>query len=968
MKIQSIIYTLTISLIALILGCSPKVGNDLTKKTKDKISEQVDTVAPALLIKKRDFAINEALPKDPNVKVGQLPNGMKYFIRKNNKPENRAELRLAVNVGSMQETEAQRGLAHFVEHMAFNGTKHFKKNELVNYLESIGTKFGPDLNAYTSFDETVYMLQIPTDDEMILAKGLLIMRDWASDITFDPAEVDKERGVVLSEWRTGLGSSERMRNQWFPIVFNGSRYAERLPIGKPEIIQNASYQTIKDYYKRWYRPDLMALSIVGDFDVDEMERKIIDEFSTIEKPTTPANRTFYEVPNNKEMLVAIASDKEATSTSIQIMYKKKHQPIKTVGDYKMKLLAELYNGMLNQRLDELSREKDPAYVYAYSDYSSLVRTKDAYFSYVLVPDNGIEIGLKALIGENQRIRQHGFTKTELERQKATFLNTLKNAYNEKDKTPSNRHVMNYIYHFLENQPMMGIEYMIMITEQYLPTIKLEEVNGIGSKWITDENRAVVVTMPKKDGIDIPTEQEILRWMTEASQQRVEPYQEEEPIGALMSRPKTTNKFYGTKEHKEVGVTELSFPNGIKIILKPTDFKNDEILLSAFRKGGTSLNEDADVLNAVLSDNVVTQSGFSEFDAIQIEKYLSSKTVAVYPYISELEEGFSGYSSIKDLEVLFQLIYLYHTSPRLDKAAAKSLLSKQISQTRNQTSSPNYHFYRELNNTLYKNHPRRAMRTAEDYAKVDIEKAYSIFKERFKIANDFTYVFVGSFDMETIKPLIEHYIGSIPRDVKSEEKANWKDRKIEKATGKIEKTVRKGQEPKSNVALVFHGDFEHTALNAYSFNSMVKVLRIMLRESMREDKGGVYGVSVSPSLSREPDTTYSVTVSFTCDPKDVEELTQMVWKAVKKLQTKGASSANIQKIQETQRRDFEQNIKRNGFWMSQIKSAYRYETPMTGMLDYVEELVDYLDGNDIKIMANQCFDTNNYIRVVLKPEE
>jgi zinc protease len=343
-------------------------------------------------------------------------------------------------------------------------------------------------------------------------------------------------------------------------------------------------------------------------------------------------------------------------------------------------------------------------------------------------------------------------------------------------------------------------------------------------------------------------------------------------------------------------------------------------------------------------------------------------VAVYPYISELEEGFSGYSSIKDLEVLFQLIYLYHTSPRLDKAAAKSLLSKQISQTRNQTSSPNYHFYRELNNTLYKNHPRRAMRTAEDYAKVDIEKAYSIFKERFKIANDFTYVFVGSFDMETIKPLIEHYIGSIPRDVKSEEKANWKDRNIEKATGKIEKTVKKGQEPKSNVALVFHGDFEHTALNAYSFNSMVKVLRIMLRESMREDKGGVYGVSVSPSLSREPDTTYSVTVSFTCDPKDVEELTQMVWKAVKKLQAKGASSANIQKIQETQRRDFEQNIKRNGFWMSQIKSAYRYETPMTGMLDYVEELVDYLDGNDIKIMANQCFDVNNYIRVVLKPEE
>ncbi len=965
MKIQYITY---ITLFILFLGCSPKVGNDLTTKTKETVSEEMDTVVPALVLEKRVFDKNEGLPQDPNVKTGHLPNGLKYFIRKNSQPENRVELRLAVNVGSMQETDEQRGLAHFVEHMAFNGTKHFKKNELVNYLESIGTKFGPDLNAYTSFDETVYMLQIPTDDQKILDKGLLIMRDWASDITFDPSEVDKERGVVLSEWRTGLGSSERMRNQWFPVVFNGSRYAERLPIGKPDIIKTASYQTIKDYYQKWYRPDLMALSIVGDFDIDKMERKIVSQFSTIEKPSTPANRTFYEVPDHQETLVAIVADKEATSTSVQIMYKKKHQPIRTVEDYRRQLLAELYNGMLNQRLDELSREAKSPYIYAYSDYSSLVRTKDAYFSYVLVPDNGIKMGLKALIGENERIKQHGFTETELEREKATFLNTLKNAYNERDKTPSNRYVMNYIYHFLEGQPMMGIEYMIMIAEQYLPTINIEDVNNIGSKWLTDKNRAVVVTMPKKAGIDVPTEKEILSWMKEANQQKVEPYQEEEPIGELMRQPKTRNKFYGTKEHKKVGVTELSFSNGIKVILKPTDFKNDEILLSAFRKGGTSLNENEDLLNAVLSDNVVTQSGVSEFNAIQIEKFLSSKTVAVYPYIGELEEGFSGYASNKDLEILFQLIYLYHTSPRLDEEAAQSLLSKQIAQTKNQAASPSYHFYKELNNTLYQNHPRKAINTADDYAKVDIKKAYSIFKERFKINNDFTYVLVGSFEIETIKPLIERYIGSIPRDIKREEKANWQDRNVKKATGKIEKTIRKGEEPKSNVALVFHGGFEYTALNAYSFNSMIKVLRIMLRESLREDKGGVYGVSVSPSLSREPDTTYSITVSFTCDPNNAEELTELVWKAVKQLQTKGGSNANILKVQETQRRDFEQNSQQNYFWLRQIKNAYRHETPLSETLDYVKELVEYLDGNDIKAMANQCFDANSYIRIVLKPEK
>lgn len=965
--------TLALSLglcLLFILSCTPKVGKEISKASKNNPEPKVieSDTAKLPMVVEQEFNRSDALPIDPHVRTGTLSNGMKYYIRKNGKPEKRAEFRLAVNVGAMQEDDDQKGLAHFIEHMAFNGTANFKKNDLVNYLESIGMKFGPDLNAYTSFDETVYMLQIPTDDPKIVDKGLLIMQDWASNISFDEEEIDKERGVVLSEWRTGLGAQERMRNEWFPLVFFDSRYAERLPIGDPAIIKNASYATIKRYYEKWYRPDLMAVSVVGDFNINEMEAMIKKRFGAIEKPAIEIQREIYEVPDHDEVLVAIASDKEATSTGLQIIYKHNHQSVKTVDDFRNQLMYQMYNGMLNARLDELTRNAEPPYIYAYSGYSGLVRSKDAYFSYVLVPNNGIEAGLKAVLKENKRVKVHGFTMSEFERQLSSITNSVDNSYKEKDKTPSNRYVMEYVYNFLENTPMTGIEYEKMLTEQLLPTIKLEEINKLADKWLTDKNQAIVITMPENKDVSIPTKNQILKWMNEANAIDVEPYTELEGISSLMDRPLTGSKFYQTKEHKDVGVTEIQFLNGVKVILKPTDFQNDEILMTAFRKGGNSLYNDDDYMTALMADNVVTESGISEYKASQLEKYLSDKTVGVYPYIGELYEGFSGYSSQKDLEIMFQLLYLYFQQPNFDLDAALSLVTKLKAQVKNQAASPRYHFYDDMYKVLYKNNYRRVIKNEADYDKINVKKAYRIFRERFNNINDYTFVFVGNFDEKKITPLVEHYLFSLPRNRKADTTAHFIDLGIEKATGNIEKTVKRGQEPQSIVSMQFYGDFEVNNQNIYDFNSMAQVLRIMLREAMREDKGGVYGVNVSPSISREPKQGYNLTISFLCAPDDVNDLVNTALEQIKELQKNGPSTENIKKVQETQRRDREKQLQENRFWRSQLESIYKYNKSISDILDFTEDYIDLLRADDVRTTASKYLNTESYFKMVLMPEK
>jgi len=506
-------------------------------------------------------------------------------------------MRLVVNVGSMMEDDNQLGIAHFIEHMAFNGTRNFEKNEIVSYLQSIGVQFGADLNAYTSFDETVFILPIPTDDPEIVDKGLLILSDWAHNVTFDPEEVDKERGVVIEEWRLGRGANQRMRDKYFPVLFKDSRYAERLPIGKKEIIANASYDTIKKFYKDWYRPDLMSVIAVGDIDVDEMEAKIKEKFSGIPNPANERERNSYDVPDHDETLIAITSDKEAPYTTIQLFYNTDNVETVTLKDYRRDIIHRLYNGMLNTRLAELARSADPPFLFGSTSFSSLVRTKSSYASFAVVGESGIGKGLKALIAENERVKKFGFTQGELDRYKKELLNSYEEAYKESDKTESRNYTNEYIRSFLTNEPIPGISFEYNYVKQILPGIELKEVNGLADQWITDKNRVVVVTGPAKEGVEMPDEANIETMLDEADKMDITPYEEKELANSLIEDLPEPGKVTATKFIDTVGVTQLTLSNGAKVVLKPTDFKNDEILMSAYSPGGTSIYSDEDYESA-----------------------------------------------------------------------------------------------------------------------------------------------------------------------------------------------------------------------------------------------------------------------------------------------------------------------------------------------------------------------------------
>jgi zinc protease len=491
----------------------------------DALPQEVDVKAPNL---------NDEIPVDSKVRVGKLDNGLSYFIRKNEKPENRVQFRLVVKAGSVLEDNNQLGLAHFVEHMAFNGSEHFEKNELVDYLQSVGVQFGADLNAYTSFDETVYMLPIPTEDEEIMDKGMLVLEDWANGVSFTDEEIDKERGVVIEEWRLGRGAQQRMRDKWLPMALKDSRYADRLPIGTKEILESFDYETVRKFYRDWYRPELMAVIAVGDIDVDEIEKEIKERFGDIENPDNPRQRERFPIPDHDETYIVTAKDPEASFTQLQLIYKHDKEEETTLNDYRRVVIHSLYNGMLSVRFQELTQQADPPFIFGASNYGGFIGDYDSYTAFAAVGPGGVEKGLTALITENERVRQHGFTAGELARYKKELLNNYERSYNERDKTQSMQYAQEYIRAFLENEPIPGIEWEYEFVKGILPTITLDEVNELAPKWITDKNRVVIVTGPDKEGVDIPDEEAIRKILEANDGKETAPYVDEMSGAALIS--------------------------------------------------------------------------------------------------------------------------------------------------------------------------------------------------------------------------------------------------------------------------------------------------------------------------------------------------------------------------------------------------------------------------------------------------
>lgn len=909
----------------------------------------------------QEFDLNDKIPLDPKITVGTLENGLKYYIRENKKPEKRAFLRLVVNAGSVLEDDDQLGLAHFDEHMAFNGTKNFEKQEIINYLESIGMRFGPDINAYTSFDETVYIIEIPTDSTEIIKKGFQILEDWAHNVSYDTTEINKERGVVIEEWRTHRGASARILDKQLPILFKDSRYAERLPIGKKEILENFKYESAKRFYKDWYRPDLMAVIAVGDFDKNNIEKLIKEHFSKLKNPENERERKIYPVPGNDSTLFAIATDPEETSTSVSLYFKLPVEPQGTVKDYRKSLIENLYNGMLSNRLFEISQQPDPPFAYAVSSKGRFVKSSEVYFLAAAVKDSNIDKGLNAILTEAERVKRFGFTQTELDREKASTLRGIEQAYKERDKTQSSRLAAEYIRNFLNDEPIPGIEYEYSLQKSLLPGITLDEINDLGNKWM-NKNEVILISAPEKEGLKIPTEDELEKVINNVNNSKITAYVDKVSNEPFFEKAPMPSKITEENYIEDLNLTEWTLANGVKVFLKPTDFKNDEILFRGFSPGGNSLVSDSNYIPAITSSDLIEQSGVGKYNLIELQKKLAGKVVNVSPYIGELSEGISGSASPADLETLFQLIYAYFTEPRSDSSAFLSFKSKMQTWLNNRNASPEAAFQDTLNNTLSQYNYRRQPWTLDMLNKMDLEKSFKIYKNRFADASDFTFVFVGNFKVDSIKSLIQTYLGGLPSIRRNE---NWKDLNIDPPKGVIDKTVLKGIEPKSRVNITFTGPYKWDYENNYKLNSTADVLRIKLREVLREDKGGTYGVGVYASPQKFPDEEYSITIRWGCAPERVDELINAVFQQIDSLKNNLVDQIYITKVKETQIRENEVNLKENNFWLSTLYKYLFYDLDLSEIKKYPERVAS-LTKEDIQETAKKYFNMNNYVEVVLYP--
>ena len=904
------------------------------------------------------------IPLDPAIRTGKLPNGFTYYIRKNIEPKNRVQLYLANKIGSIMENDDQRGLAHFMEHMGFNGTKNFPKNDLVNYLQKAGVRFGADLNAYTSFDETVYQLPIPSDDPEVLKNGIQIMRDWAQDATLDPAEIDKERGVVLEEKRLGKGAQQRMQDKYLPMLFNNSRYSDRLPIGTEEVLKNFSTETIKQFYKDWYRPDLQALIVVGDIDVDAMEQTIKAKFSDLKNPAKPRQRTKYSISLlNKNQFIAV-TDKEFPVSVAQIMIKHPESKLITTTDYRNSILRSLFNSMIGTRFADMSKQADPPFLQAGANISGFLAGLDMYNVFVVAKPGEMERGFKAILTETERVQRFGFTQTELDRAKQSYLTNMESAFKEKDKTPSESLVNEYLRHFLEQEASPGIEYEYKMANRMTGGISLSDVNNLAKKYITDVNRDVIIMGPEKDKDNLPDEAKVESWISGTKQSNISPYVDQVSDKPLLSDKLSGGKVISESKIPEIGLTEFKLSNGVKVVLKPTDFKNDEISFSAFSAGGSSLYSDADFQSALYATAIIRNGGLGEFNSVQLPKLLSGKKVSVSPYITERFEGISGSTSPKDIETALQLTYLYFTQPRKDAETFKGLIAQQKGGLANRGNDPNSVFADSVAAILGNYNVRRTGPSVDKINQVSLDRAFEIYKDRFADASDFTFVFVGSFNPAELRPLLEQYLGSLPSGNRKE---TAKDLGIQIPAGKIDKKIYKGQEPKASVRLVFSGDYTWSEKHNNQLNALAEVLTIKLIERLREDEGGVYGVGARASYTKFPKGRYSFSISFGCAPENVEKLISSTLDEINKIRVNGALADDIEKFIAEETRTTETQLKDNGFWLGYLTSQLQNEEEPKEVLSYLESLKE-LSPEALKATVQYRLNPDNFIRMVLLPEK
>ncbi len=903
------------------------------------------------------------LPLNPAIRTGTLANGLKFYIRPNSLPANRATLRLVVKAGSIDEADDQRGLAHLLEHMAFNGSEHFKSGELVTYLETIGARFGADVNAYTSYDETVYMLEVPTDRPEILGRGFEALGDFAGSISLDNAEIDKERGVVLEEWRLRQGAGTRMQNAQMAGLFGESRYVDRLPIGLPELLKSFPAQRIRDFYRDFYRPDRMAVIAVGDIEPAAAEALIRQHFSAL-GAVPPAERVTFSIPRHGDTRYVSVSDREAQGSSVTVVYKRPITHYTTVGDYRRSLVRALIHSIINSRFAEISRRPDAPFLRASSGDETLGRDVEAFTVSARVNDGAIEKGLNALMQELERVRQHGFGQAELDRSKLAAMASYERAYNERDKGQSEGYASELVRHFLEDEPAPGIDVELALVRKYLPTITAAELGAFVKTVLGDDNRVVLAASPEKAGIAVPTQVSLAAAVRAGSTAAVEPWKDAISGRALMAKTPAPGTVRSRREIPEIGVTVLTLSNGVEVWLKPTDFRNDQVSFTAYARGGTSLASCDDQLNASLSTTLVGIAGVGGFNPIDLGKLLAGRLANASAYMSTYTHGMSGGGTPKDLETSLQLVYLYFTAPNRDREAFDLLKVRLEAGIANQTENPGSVFGERVRRVNTMNHCTSQSTTPEDLKTLSLDRMASFYDARFKNAADFTFFFVGAFTVDQVTPLLATYLGSLPSTGSATSTAG--DLRLQFPATIQRETVNKGQEPRSQTAITFFADTRLDEFETHRLRAAASVFEMRLRDMLREELGGTYSVGVGYSDTSPQPGYGTTTVQFGSSPENADKLGSAVLTELERLKREGPTDADVQIVKETEKRELETSLKQNGFWLNSLQALHILKRDPLRILER-DERTESLTKENIHAALRKYFPEDRYTVLTLMPE-
>jgi zinc protease len=944
-----------------IVACGSRVSNN--NSTTVPLTSTLPAVETAITIADMD----QKIPMDPNVRMGKLSNGLTYYIQNNGKPEDKVELRLAINAGSILEDDDQQGLAHMMEHMNFNGTTNFKKNDLIDYLQGIGVKFGADLNAYTSFDETVYILPIPSDDPEKLDKGFMILSDWAGGALLETEAINDERGVILEESRTGKGANDRMNKVTFPVLFANSRYAERLPIGKDEIIKTFNPDAIRRFQKDWYRPDLMAVIAVGDLDVETLEAKITEHFGGIPAAENPRKRDVFGIPNHKETLIAIAQDPEASFAQVRVQYKdaKKATPTTTVADLREELVHGLFSQMMNNRLQELTTKPNPPFIFGSSSYGGFgIRGKNAYSSFAGTAPDGQLKALESLLEENQRVKLYGFQKSEFDRAKTSFKSFYETFYKDREKRESGRIIGSYVDQFLQGNIVSSVEYSYNTTMKLIPTVTLEEINLLMDSYLHEDNRSIVFTGPETK--EAPTKEQILKILDDVANREVATYQDTEVRKNLIENIPTAGAIKKTEMNNQLGTTTYTLSNGAKLTTKKTEFKNDEVLMSAYSYGGTSLFSDEDYIAVNQAMSGVTEAGVAGLDQTDMGKYMTGKLVRVSSRVGTISENFNGSATPDDIETMFQLIHLYFTDINKDEAAFQSFIDKQKSFLGSYLSRPESYFSNELSKMRYGTSPRyTGFPTTEMMDAADYDRAYELYKERFSDAGDFNFYFVGNIDEKQIQEFAKIYIASLPSTGNKEmyQVDPWR----EDSKKPRKKVVKKGLEEKSTVQIIWSGEATaYSSKEDMALDALGEITTIKIIETLREQEGGIYGGGARGSLNKLTYPSYNFLISFPCGPDNVDKLVAAALNELELIKKNGPTDKDMNKIKEAYLLEHKENLESNRYWLNTLYTADYEQNNPNKMLEF-EAAVAALSTTDVQAVANKYID-ENFLLAVLLPED